>query len=168
MYKRQGYIQDASFATTDDGGAGGAAFDNTGHAPLIGVFNGCFFINSTSGKPTFANSVAASTTFGTDYNTGSNDGIGFVNDNPNQEYVGKADAAVTQSMYGSAGYNTNSFSASDAKDGQSTVTLDIGGGSNATHMFKLVRSANDPENKDNTAVGSNQVVVIARSSNLYN
>ena len=44
--------------------------------------------------------VAASTTFGTDYNTGSNDGIGFVNDNPNQEYVGKADAAVTQSMYG--------------------------------------------------------------------
>ena len=58
--------------------------------------------------------------------------------------------------------------ASDAKDGQSTVTLDIGGGSNATHMFKLVRSANDPENNDNTAVGSNQVVVIARASNLYN
>ena len=84
----------ASFATTDDGGSGGAAFDNTGHAPLIGVFNGCFFINSTSGKPTFANSVAASTTFGTDYNTGSNDGIGFVNDNPNQEYVGKADASA--------------------------------------------------------------------------
>ncbi len=127
-----------------------------------------FFINSTSGKPTFANSVAASTTFGTDYNTGSSDGIGFVNDNPNQEYVGKADAAVTQSMYGSAGYNTNSFTAGDAKDGQSTVTLDIGGGSNATHMFKLVRSANDPENKDNTAVGSNQIVVIARASNLYN
>jgi hypothetical protein len=35
-------------------------------------------------------------------------------------------------------------------------------------MFKLVRSANDPENNDNTAVGSNQVVVIARASNLYN
>ena len=66
-----------------------------------------FFINSTTGKPTFANSVAASTTFGTDYNTGSNDGIGFVNDNPNQEYVGKADAAVTQSMYGSAGCQHN-------------------------------------------------------------
>jgi hypothetical protein len=28
----EGYIQDASFATTDDGGSGGAAFDNSGHA----------------------------------------------------------------------------------------------------------------------------------------
>ena len=132
------------------------------------MFNGAFYIDSSTSKPTFANSVAASTTFGTDYNTGSSDGIGFVNDNPQQEYVIKADAAVTQAMIGDAGYNTNSFTAGDAKDGQSTVTLDIGGGSNATHMFKLVRSANDPENKDNTAVGSNQIVVIARASNLYN
>ena len=164
----QGYLQDASFATTDDGGNGGATYDNTGHAPLIGSFNGCFFVNSTTKKPTFANSVAASTTFGTDYNTGSNDGLGFVNDNPFQEYVTKADAAVTQAMYGDAGYNTNSFTASDAKDGQSTVTLDIGGGAASTHMFKLVRSANDPENKDNAAVGSNQIVVISGASNLYN
>jgi len=164
----QGYLQDASFATTDDGGAGGATYTNASHAPLIGSFNGCFFVNSTTKKPTFANSVAASTTFGTDYNTGSNDGLGFVNDNPFQEYVTKADAAVTQAMYGDAGYNTNSFTASDAKDGQSTVTLDIGGGADSTHMFKLVRSANDPENKDNTAVGSNQIVVISGASNLYN
>ena len=108
------------------------------------------------------------TTFGTDYNTGSSDGLGFVNDNPFQEYVGKSDAVVTQAMYGDAGYNVNSFTASDAKDGQSTVTLDIGGGAASTHMFKLVRSANDPENKDNTAIGSNQIVVIAGASNLYN
>ena len=164
----QGYLQDASFATTDDGGSGGAAFDNTGHAPLIGVFNGAFYIDSSTSKPTFANSVAAGTTFGTDYNTGSNDGIGFVNDNPQQEYVIKADAAVTQAMIGDAGYNTNSFTATDAKNGQSTVTLDIGGGAASTHMFKLVRSANDPENKDNGAIGSNQIVVIAGASNLYN
>ena len=43
----QGYLQDASFATTDDGGAGGAAYDNSGHAPLIGVFNGAFYIDSS-------------------------------------------------------------------------------------------------------------------------
>ena len=161
-------LQDASFNTTDDTGSGGAAFDNSGHAPLIGVFNGCFFINSTTSKPTFANSVAASTTFGTDYNTGSNDGIGFVNDNPQQEYIIKADAAVTQAMIDDAGYNTNSFSAGDAKDGQSTVTLDIGGGAATTHMFKLVRIADDPENNDATAVGCNVVVSIAQASNLYN
>ena len=164
----QGYLQDASFATTDDTGAGGAAFVNTGHAPLIGVFNGAFYIDSATSKPTFANSIAASTTFGTDYNTGSSDGIGFVNDNPQQEYVIKADAAVTQAMIGDAGYNTNSFTAGDAKDGQSTVTLDIGGGAATTHMFKLVRSADDPENNDLTAVGANVVVSIAQASNLYN
>ena len=164
----QGYLQDASFATTDDTGSGGAAFDNSGHAPLIGSFNGAFYIDSSTSKPTFANSVAASTTFGTDYNTGSSDGLGFVNDNPFQEYVGKSDAVVTQAMYGDAGYNVNSFTASDAKDGQSTVTLDIGGGSAGTHMFKLVRSADDPENNDITAIGSNQIVVIAPASALYN
>ena len=164
----QGYLQDASFATTDDGGNGGATYANDNHAPLIGSFNGCFFVNSTTKKPTFANSVAASTTFGTDYNTGSNDGLGFVNDNPFQEYVIKADAAVTQAMYGDAGYNTNSFTAGNAKDGQSTVTLDIGGGAATTHMFKLVRSADDPQNNDLTAVGANVVVSIAQASNLYN
>ena len=165
----QGFLQNAAQATMDDGVVGGKAWaNNVGATGLIaGVFNGAFYIDST-GKPTFANSVAAGTTFSTDYNTGSADGLGFVNDNPFQEYVGKSDAAVTQAMYGDAGYNTNSFTASDAKDGQSTVTLDIGGGAASTHMFKLVRSANDPENKDNSAVGSNQIVVIAGASNLYN
>ena len=164
----QGYLQDASFATTDDTGAGGATFNNTGHAPLIGVFNGAFYVNSTTSKPTWANSIAASTTFGTDYNTGSDDGLGFVNDNPQQEFVIKADDAVTQAMYGDAGYNTNSFSASDAISGQSTVKLDIGGGAAVTKMFKLVRGADDPDNKDYSVLNSNVIVNIARDSNLYN
>ena len=164
----QGYLQDASFATTDDTGAGGATFNNTGHAPLIGVFNGAFYVNATTSKPTWANSIAASTTFGTDYNTGSDDGLGFVNDNPQQEFVIKADDAVTQAMIGDAGYNTNSFSASDAISGQSTVKLDIGGGAAVTKMFKLVRGADDPENKDYSVLNSNVIVNIARDSNLYN
>jgi len=164
----QGYLQDASFATTDDTGAGGATFNNTGHAPLIGVFNGAFYVNSTTSKPTWANSIAASTTFGTDYNTGSDDGLGFVNDNPQQEFVIKADDAVTQAMYGDAGYNTNSFNASDAISGQSTVKLDIGGGAAVTKMFKLVRGADDPDNKDYSVLNSNVIVNIARDSNLYN
>jgi len=164
----QGYIQDASFATTDDTGNGGAAFDNTGHAPLIGVFNGAFYIDNTTSKPVFANTVAASTTFGTDYNTGSTDGLGFVIDNPSQEYVIKCDAIVTQAMFGDAGYNTNSFTASDAVNGQSVVTLDIGGGAAVTKMFKLVRVSGDPRNNDISATNSNCIVTIAASSNLFN
>ena len=162
----EGYIQDASFATTDDGGSGGAAFDNSGHAPLIGVFNGAFYIDNSTSKPTFANSVAAGTTFGTDYNTGSNDGTGFVNDNPQQEYVVKADAAVTQAMIGTS-FNVNNFTAGEAISGQSTVKLDIGGGSAETKMFRVVRSADESENNDLSLTNANIVVAFNSASNLY-
>ena len=163
----QGYIQDASFATLDDTGAGGATFNNsTTNSPLIGVFNGAFYVNSTTSKPTWANSVAASTTFGTDYNTGSSDGIGFVNDNPNQQYVVKCDAAVTQAMIGTA-FNVNDFTAGDAINGQSTVTLDIGGTAAETKLFRIVRSADQPGDNDLSLVNANVVVAYNAASNLY-
>ena len=169
----QGYIQDAAFAAVADGGAGGQLFDNTGgsdHSPLIGVFNGAFYVATTTKKPTFANSFVAATTFAVDYNTGSNDGLGFVIDNPFQEYVIKADAAVTQAMYGDAGYNcTNQVgNSTTVTEGQSLVKLNIAGGAANTKMVKLVRSANDPEAKDHTVAGANQIVIIAGKSNLYN
>ena len=162
----QGFLQDMAFATTDDGGNGGLAYAAGTDASLVGVFNGAFFIDSTTLKPTFANSVAAGARFGTNPNTGSTNGIGFVNDDPFQEYVCKADAAVTQAIKGQCG-NCNDFTATDAKDGQSTITLDFGALAE-THKFRVVRSAEDPENEDLTAVGANVVVVINSAANLYN
>ena len=161
-----GYLQDMSFDVTDDGGAGGVDFNNTNTALSVGVFNGAFFINNSTSKPTFANSVAAGTTFGTDYNTGSSDGIGFVNDNPTQQYVVKCDAAVTQAMIGTA-FNVNDFTAGDAKDGQSTVTLDIGGTAAETKLFRIVRSADQPGDNDLSLVNANVVVAYNAASNLY-
>jgi hypothetical protein len=163
----QGFAQDASFTLTDDGGAGGTAYDNTTDALLIGVLNGFFYIDST-GKPTFANSVPAGTTTSVNYNTGSDNITAFVIDNPNQEYVVKADAAVTQAMIGATSQmNVNNYTAADNKDGQSITTLDVGSAA-TTSMFTLVRSANDPENNDLTAAGANIIVTIAKSSALYN
>jgi hypothetical protein len=163
----QGFVQDASFTLTDDGGAGGTAYDNTTDALLIGVLNGFFYIDST-GKPTFANSVPAGTTTSVNYNTGSDNITAFVIDNPNQEYVVKADAAVTQAMLGASNQmNVNNYTAADNKDGQSITTLDVGSAL-TTSMFTLVRSANDPENNDLTAAGANIIVTIAKSSALYN
>ena len=169
----QGFVQDASFTTTDDGGAGGTSYTNTSEALLIGVFNGFFYISST-GKPTFANSVDASTATSVNYNTGSNNITAFVIDNPNQEYVIKADAALgtdaatAQAKFGAANQmNTNNYTASSNNDGQSITTLDIGSAA-TTAMFTLVRSANDPENSDLTATGANIIVKIAKSSSLYN
>ena len=169
----QGYVQDASFTTTDDGGAGGTTYDNTSSALLIGVFNGFFYIDS-NGKPTFANSVAASTTTSVNYNTGSSSITAYVIDNPNQEYVVKADAAfgtdeaTAQAKFGAANQmNVNNWTASSNKDGQSITTLDVGSAA-TTAMFTVVRSANDPENNDLTATGANVIVTIGKSSALYN
>ena len=160
-----GYIQDSAFSTTDDGNDGGIDFTTANDALLVGVHNGVFYIDNTTSKPTFANSVAAGQRFGTNPNTGSTNGIGFVNDDPFQEYVCKADAAVTQAIKGQCG-NCNDFTATDAKDGQSTITLDVGALAE-THMFRVVRSAEDPDNEDLTVAGANIIVVINAAANTY-
>ena len=89
----EGFLQDASFATTDDTGAGGATYTNATESLLVGVFNGIFYVDSTTKKPRFVNFVDAGTAFGVDYNTGSSNGQAFVNDDPIQEYMIKTDAA---------------------------------------------------------------------------
>ncbi len=160
-----GYIQDSAFSTTDDGNDGGIDFTTANDALLVGVHNGVFFINGTTNKPTFANSVAASTTFGTNPNTNSTDGVAFVNDDPDQEYVVKADAAVGQAIFGLCG-NINDFAAGDAKDGASTATFDSGT-QGETKMFRIVRSAEDPDNEDLTVAGANIIVVINAAANTY-
>ena len=161
----QGFIQDAGFSTMDDGTDGGIDFDSGNDSLLIGVHNGVFFIDGTTNKPTFANSVAASATFGTNPNTGSTNGVAFVNDDPHQEYIVKADAACAQTKFGLVG-NMNDFAAGDAKDGASTATFDVGSTDEA-HMFRIVRSAEDPDNEDLTVAGANLVVVMNAAANLY-
>ena len=172
----QGFIQDVAFTTLDNGGVGGSAWSTAGgnaEPPCIGVFNGAFFIDS-NGKPTFSNNVVASQATSKDYNTGSDDIIAFINDNPNQEYVVKADAALADTLIGvnpslgaANAMNMNNYTATDNKDGQSISTLDVGSAS-TTAQFTLVRNANDPENKDLTAAGANVIVQFLPSSMQYN
>jgi hypothetical protein len=164
-----GYLQDITAGTMDDGIAGGVDW-STGTSniqPIVGVFNGIFYINSSTSKPTFANHVLASTTFGTDYNTGSSDGIGFVNDNPMQEYTCKADAAVTQANLLSTFNSTDGATAGTQTNGQSTVKLNIAS-ADATSMFRIVRTANDPANNDNASANSNVIVQIDPAASISN
>ena len=164
-----GYLQDITAGTMDDGIAGGVDW-STGTSniqPFVGVFNGIFYINSSTSKPTFANHVLASTTFGTDYNTGSSDGIGFVNDNPMQEYTCKADAAVTQANLLSTFNSTDGATAGTQINGQSTVKLNIAS-ADATSMFRIVRTANEPGNNDATTANSNVIVQISPAASISN
>ena len=166
-----GYLQDAAHTTMADGVTGGAGWANNTATiePITGVFNGAFYVNSTTSKPTWANTIVESTTFGTDYNTGSDDGLAFVNDNPMQEYVCKADAAWLQAkMLPSLTYNCeNGGTTAKQTSGQSTIKLDIGATAAAgagQGMFQVVRSANDPENKDLSAADANVIVRFAPGS----
>ena len=169
-----GYLQDASAGTMDDGLAGGTDWkiNISKLQPMSGVFNGIFYIDNTTKKPTWANFVAASQAFGTDYNTGSYDGVGFVNDSPDQEYVVKADASITVAkMSGLLTYNVNDgatgTAGTDELSGQSLVTLDIGSetatGSSQCSLIAL-RVSNDPLNADNSVLNSNLIVRFAPGS----
>ena len=166
-----GYLQDAAHTTMADTKTGGQGWANNTAAieAIAGVFNGAFYVNSTTSKPTWANTIVESTTFGTDYNTGSSDGVGFVNDNPMQEYVCKADAACgVDLMLPSLTYNCeNGGTTAKQTSGQSTIKLNVASSAAAgagQGMFQVVRSANDPENKDLSVANGNVIVRFAPGS----
>tara|TARA_R110002050_G_scaffold4067_1_gene20696 strand:+ start:355 stop:1014 length:660 start_codon:yes stop_codon:yes gene_type:complete len=159
------YIQDITHATMDDGLTGGASWDADASnvQPILGVFNGAFYIDNSTSKPTFANFVASGTTFATNNNTGNNDGIGFVNDNPFQEYIVRADAAVADSnIAGRCNLNNHG----SHKNGTSIVTLDIQA-DNDGRAFRIIRSAEVPNQEDLAAAGADIVVVFNNRATLW-
>ena len=160
-----GKVQDASFTVTDDGGNGGTAWTTANSALLLGVFNGAFFINS-NGKPTFSNNVVASQATSTDYNTGSNDILAFINDNPQQEYNIRANDSWTQADVGTS-FNTGSNGATGIS-GMSDERLGVDAAAAATKALTLLRNANVPDQMDPTVGGCDVVVVINKASALFN
>ncbi len=161
----KGYIQDATYDSTDDDNSGGAGWQNSADPLLVGVFNGAFYIDAGTSKPTFANSVTSGTNFAVDYNTGSSDGTAFVLDNPNQEFNMRANAAWQQNDVG-LNYNTGDNGAT-GKNGLSDERLSIATVA-TTSMFTLIRGANIPGQNDYASEGSDVVVMIAKASHLYN
>jgi len=117
----------------------------------IGVLQGIYYNAATTLKPTWAHWYDATIT-----PANSEDTQAFVNDYPFQKYTIAADALVassiaaahvlfmeTYSVYANTGGNTTT--------GVSTTTLDIGATNATTHSWRLLRSAEDPENQDLTA-----------------
>ena len=147
------YKIDAGYTTTIY--HGGAVASNAGYiidgqttdAPILGVLNGIFYNAATTLKPTFANFYKQPIT-----PANSEDIDAFVFDNPQQQYVVATDAAVAQAGYLET-YDMNT-SAGDDITGKSSATLDIGDTSADAAAFRLLRSAEDPENDENAAFRS--------------
>jgi len=161
-----GYIQDATYVATDDAGLGGASWTNASSPLLVGVFNGAYYVAGSTSKPTWANSFDNGTTVTTDYNTGSTNVAAFVMDNPNQEYHIRANDSWTQADVGTS-FNTGSNGATGIS-GMSDERLDVTSAAAATSALTLVRSANVPDQKDQTVGGSDVVVLINQASALFN
>ena len=167
-----GYMQSIAPATMDDANTGGASWDADTTTPevCVGISNGVFYIDGTSLKPTWANSVAASQTFATNPNTGNSDGWVFVNDNPFQEYMVRADAvvgstrALAQAEFLVKYMNQNN--GGSGYQGQSQGTLNIAGHNNG-YMWKIVRSAEVPDQEDFSAVGCDLVVAFNTGANQF-
>ena len=167
-----GYMQSIAPATMDDTGTGGASWDADTTTPevCVGISNGVFYIDGTTSKPTWSNSVAASQTFATNPNTGNSDGWVFVNDNPFQEYHIRTDAAVASSIpLAQAKFLViymNQNNGGSGYEGQSQATLNIAGHNNG-FMWKILRSAEVPDQKDVTAAGCDLVVAFNSMANQY-
>ena len=150
------YKIDAGYATTIYGGeavassAGYIIGGQTTDAPVLGVLNGIFYNAATTLKPTFANHYVQVTP------ANSEDIDAFVFDNPQQQYVVATDAAVAQSGYLET-YDMNT-TAGSTTTGRSSATLDIGDTSADAASWRLLRSAEDPENDENASFRS--VVVV--------
>ena len=163
---QKGYIQDATYAATDDAGAGGALFANTASPLLVGVFNGAYYVAASTSKPTWSNSFDNGTTVAVDYNTGTRKVCGFVMDNPNQEYNIRANDPWTQADVGTS-FNTGSNGATGIS-GMSDERLDVNTAAAATSALTLLRNAEIPDQRDQSVGGCDVVVIINKASALFN
>ena len=151
------YKIDAGYVTTIF--HGGAVASAAGYivegqgtdTPILGVLNGIFYNAATTLKPTFANHYVQVTP------ANSEDIDAFVYDNPQQQYVVATDATVAQAGFLET-YDMNA-SAGSTTTGKSSATLDIGDTSADAASWRLLRSAEDPENEDIGAAFASVVVV---------
>ena len=143
----------------------GGANDNPGYVingqdaitrPTIGVFNGCFYTDATTNKPTFSSYFPRTTA-----PANSEDIDAFIIDNPFQQYNVQLDtrlaatAILAQAEMGSTfGLTVSALGAASAASGstlsgQSNSQLTVGtGATGIQNQWRLLRSAEDPENED--------------------
>jgi hypothetical protein len=117
---------------------------------VVGVFNGCFYTDPTTQKPTFSNyypgGVAAS------------DITAFVVDDPDAVFLMDADATFAREDLFQNYSVTNGTG--NTKTGISEVQLDVGAsGTNASFVIQAIDISQDPNNSD---VGSANANILVR------
>ena len=123
---------------------------NTSDA-VVGVFNGCFYTDPTTQKPTYSNfypgSVAAS------------DITAFIVDDPDAVFLMDADAAFTRADLFKNYSVTNTTGVTQT--GMSKAQLDVSvSGVASTFAVQAIDISQDPENSDTSSANANILVRI--------
>ena len=123
---------------------------NTSDA-VVGVFNGCFYTDPTTKKPTFSNhypgSIAAS------------DITAFIVDDPDAVFLVDADAAFTRADLFKNYSVTNTTGVTQT--GISKAQLDVSvSGTATTFAIQAIDISQDPDNSDTSSANANVLVRI--------
>ena len=119
----------------------------------IGVLNGIFYNAATTKKPTWANWYNQPITPANSENI-----TAFVLDNPFQLYVGAMDAAIPQADFFET-YGLTVTAAGSETSGQSSSTITYGTRAATANAWRVIRTAEDPDNEDITNTHCSVVVV---------
>ena len=139
VQSKAGYIADAEAART---------------RLTIGILNGIFYNDANTQKPIFQNHYVANTV-----PANSEDITAFVIDNPLQLFAVGVDDSITAASYGLTASMTQAVPAGSTSSGQSSKQLNVAANTSATaNQFRLLRSAEDPENNDIAVANSTQIV----------
>lgn len=119
--------------------------------PVVGVFNGVFYTDPTTQKPTFKNYYPGTVS--------ANDIVANVIDDPNVVYEIKADESfATDHLF--ANYSI-AATTGDTASGSSRESLDVStGDSSSTFVLQAIDISQDPENSDQTTSNVNVLVRI--------
>jgi len=131
--------------------AGGSGF-------ILGVFNGCFYTDPTTNKPTFSNSYPGS--------IAASDIMANVIDDPGATFEIQADDAFPVADLAGNFDIVDQSPVGDTTSGTSRMELDVTtGATTATLPLKAIDISQDPENSDVSSANTNVVVRI--NNHLY-
>ena len=121
----------------------------------LGVFNGCFYIDPTTAKPTWKNYYPGAVNI----TTGTIDAYCY--DNPQQLYVAQTAGTFTQTDACSL-VDNDTYAAGSTINGQSACEL-AATSKVTTGQWRIIRISEDPSNSDTGSANSNWVVRLNES-----
>ena len=121
-------------------------------AIILGVFNGCFYTDPTTSKPTWSNYWPGNA---------ATDAIAFIYDSPMDVFEVQADAAFpVADLFGNFDIADNTGTGS-SNSGISYLELDVStGATTATLPLKALDISCDPENSDVSTANTNVLVTL--------